>query len=227
MIFVSGCNDKDVMQENKNDARLGANVSIDTADIVENTYVSEYSKVVNETSQILPEYSNMKYSLMYFNNDDIPDLLIDCSGYFNSLYVYSDGKLHTVADNWPYGAAGNGGYNFEKGSISNSNSDYAGLVVTNSISILNKNMKFDEFWYRGTGAKPDNLEEPEYLKIIEEESPYFGYYLNGEKFSDVEEYNLALKKCLEENNYSGKQLKYIVRDVSKEEIIFELNKLRN
>lgn len=225
MIFISGCSDKDVMQENENDAELGSNVSIDTADIGENTYVSEYSKVINETRQIFPEYSDMKYSLMYFNNDDIPDLLIDCSGYFISLYVYSDGNLHTVVESWPYGVAGNAGYIFEKGSISNWNSDYAGLVVTDSISVLNKNMKFDEFWYRGTGAEPDDLEDPEYLKIIEEETPYFGYYCNGEKFSNKEEYDVALNKCLEENNYSGKQLEYIVRDVSKEEIILELNKL--
>lgn len=225
MIFVSSCNDKDVIQNEKNDAELASNISIDTADIEKNTYVSEYSKIVNETYKNSSEYRDMKYSLMYFNNDDIPDLLVDCSGYFNSLYVYSAGKLHTVVDNWPYGAAGNAGYTFEKGSISNWNSDYSGLVVTNSISVLNKNMKFDEFWYRGTGAEPDNLEDPEYLKIIEEESPYFGYYRNGEKFSNKDEYDVALKKCLEENNYSGKQLEYIVRDVSKEEIILELNKL--
>jgi len=194
-----------------------------------NTYISEYYKIINEIYKTPSEYSEMKYSLLYFNDDDIPDLMADYNGYFVSLYVYANDKLYTVVDSWPYGVGGNHGYEFDKGTISNWNSDYAGFISTKSLYILKDNMEFEEFWNTNAGNIED-LEESEYSiysKILEEETPHLGYYHNGEKFNNEEEYNAALRKCLDENNYLDKKLEYIVKDVSWEEIILELGKLAN
>ena len=40
------------------------------------------------------------YNLIYFNDDDIPELVVGVNGYYTSLYTYSDGKVYTLMDHW-------------------------------------------------------------------------------------------------------------------------------
>ena len=74
-------------------------------------------------------YDSAKYDLIYADEDDIPELVIEhnCT---TSLYTYEDGYAHCLMYNWSYGAGGNTGYDYApgKGIYYNHNNDYAGAV---------------------------------------------------------------------------------------------------
>lgn len=71
------------------------------------------------------------YDLIYFDEDDIPELTVGHSGYFISMFTYDDGMLYQVMDHWGYGAMGNPGYEYssKKNSLRNYNADYAGAIL--------------------------------------------------------------------------------------------------
>ncbi len=71
------------------------------------------------------------YDLIYFDEDDIPELTVGRSGYYISMYTYDDGMVYQVMDHWGYGAMGNAGYEYsqKKNSLRNYNADYAGAIL--------------------------------------------------------------------------------------------------
>lgn len=73
------------------------------------------------------------YSLIYFNNDSIPELVVGLDGYWVSMYTYdkNENKAYEVIDAWPYGARGNVGYEYlpKKNFMRNYNSDYGGVFI--------------------------------------------------------------------------------------------------
>lgn len=73
----------------------------------------------------------IEYELVYFDEDDIPELVADYPGYFMSLYTYHEGKIYTLMNEWGYGVMGNSGYEYcpGKNSLRNYNADYAGLIL--------------------------------------------------------------------------------------------------
>lgn len=72
-----------------------------------------------------------RYNLIYFDGDDIPELVVGSNGYYVSLYTYQDGTVYTLMDHWGYGVMGNAGYEYapKKNSLRNYNTDYAGAVL--------------------------------------------------------------------------------------------------
>ena len=125
----------------------------------------------NEHKEYESEYSKLHFSLIYLDCDDTPELICGLGGYYVSMYAFKDGEAKLVIDNWPYGAFGNSGYDFHErtGLITNSNSDYAGLVVYLSI------MRYD----------------PETLEITDDDDPMLWSSLvpdsNGDGFIDTDE----------------------------------------
>lgn len=75
--------------------------------------------------------SEIQFSLIYVDDDDIPELSAGLNGYYTSLYTYDNGRVYTLMDEWPYGAMGNAGYEYSprKNSIRNDNADYAGAIL--------------------------------------------------------------------------------------------------
>ena len=73
---------------------------------------------------------DMEYALIYFDEDDIPELVVS-TGYWVSMYTYSEGRLYTLMDQWGFGAMGNAGYEYspKKNSLRNYNNDFAGLLL--------------------------------------------------------------------------------------------------
>lgn len=71
------------------------------------------------------------YDLIYFDEDDIPELTAGVIGYNVSLYTYDAGTVYKVMDEWSYGAMGNSGYAYSPGqnSLRNYNTDFAGAVL--------------------------------------------------------------------------------------------------
>lgn len=82
---------------------------------------------------------NMTYSLLYVDEDEIPELAAGVDGYYVSLYTYHDGKVFTLMDRWPYGAMGNAGYEYapRKNNLRNYNADYAGAIMYTTYMSIN------------------------------------------------------------------------------------------
>ncbi len=90
-------------------------------------YKDAYAYVARLNNMSKVDYS---YDLIYVDDDDIPELVIDNPDYYVSMYSYKDGHVACYMDHWPYGAGGNCGYTYvpRKNIIFNSNYDYAGLI---------------------------------------------------------------------------------------------------
>ena len=86
-----------------------------------------------------------KYELIYFDDDDVPELVADNPGYFVSMYTYHDGRIYTVMDEWGYGAGGNHGYDYcpRKSSVRNYDTDYAGLILWTGYWTLDNEYKLE------------------------------------------------------------------------------------
>ena len=86
------------------------------------------------------------YNLIYFDGDDIPELVSGVKGYYISLYTFHDGTIYTLMDYEAYGAGGNPGYEYVPGQNSrrNYNTDYAGLILYTTYASLSDQYTMDE-----------------------------------------------------------------------------------
>lgn len=91
---------------------------------------SGYKAAYLEHINTIEDSDTLTYELIHIDDDDIPELAVAKNGYHVSLYTYADGMVHTLMDQWSYGAMGNAGYEYapKMNSIRNYNSDYAGLI---------------------------------------------------------------------------------------------------
>ena len=168
-------------------------------------YAEEYIKIIDKVTAEYPD-SNLTCDLIYFNNDNIPDLVIGISGYWVSLYVYENGTVYNPIDNWAYGAMGNTGYLYQEknGAIFNYNSDYAGGILTTSIAKYNSKHDFDYLAHRDKGADIDSTDSM-YEEVQKDLEKTGGYYYNDQKISE-EEFNNKVKELsvsTDVNDYKG------------------------
>lgn len=102
---------------------------------------SDYQEAYRAVSRLydLESAGEAEYDLIYFDDDDIPELAAGKNGYHTSLYTYSDGRIYTLMDHWPYGAMGNAGYEYSprKNSLRNYNTDYAGAILYTTYTKIN------------------------------------------------------------------------------------------
>ena len=77
------------------------------------------------------DVGEQEYDLIYVDDNDIPELVAGVTGYYVSLYTYSNGKVYTLMDNWGYGAMGNAGYEYapRMNNMRNYNADFAGAIM--------------------------------------------------------------------------------------------------
>ena len=93
----------------------------------------------------LENNSEMSYDLIYFDEDEVPELVAAVQGYGVSLYTYRDGRLYTLMNDWAYGAGGNAGYEYapKKNSLRNYNADFAGLIMYTTYMSVNEQLKLE------------------------------------------------------------------------------------
>ncbi|MCR5355836.1 MAG: hypothetical protein K6E63_00380 [Lachnospiraceae bacterium] len=99
------------------------------------------------------EYSSLGFDLIYFDDDDIPELVTGLNGYYVNLYSFDGTKAFPIIEEWGYGAGGNAGYEYlpKEGMIFNSNADYAGAWMWLSY------MKWDPEKREMVDLNPDGL----------------------------------------------------------------------
>ena len=95
------------------------------------------------------DIEEQKYDLIYFDEDDIPELTVGRSGYYISMYTYDDGMLYQVMDRWGYGALGNPGYEYSSGknSLRNYNADFAGAIMNTTYMTMSAQYTMEEVVY--------------------------------------------------------------------------------
>lgn len=240
-ILLSGCNKNENLNNNKYEENIEnqqqENINSGESDVdgefitnsgennineepkMDTKLVQEYINIINDTEAENID-GKIKYDLIYFNNDDVPDLVVGEPGYWVRMFLYDNGKVYNPIEKWPYGAFGNSGYDYEekRATIFNSNSDYAGAIMTSSIQILNSNYEFDVLSVRALGAEiPED--DPQYKDVIEDIKSSGGYYYNGEKITE-EEYNNKYNELIQETT-SG-EIKTLYGSKTALEIIAEL-----
>lgn len=155
----------------------------------EKSYASEYIKIIDK---IETEYPNSKYDLIYFNNDNIPDLVVDGPGL--NLYMYENGKVYTLMENESVGIGGSKYFDYleKKGALYNYGNGYAGAISQVIIKVLNSKREFDEFKIISEGATLEPTDSM-YEQVQKELAKSAGHYYNGKKISE-EEFNNKLKE---------------------------------
>lgn len=125
------------------------------------------------------EGEGREFNLIYFDEDDIPELVAGVSGYWMSLYTYSEGTVYCLANDWGYGAFGNMGYEYVPGknSLRNIDTDNAGQIVNISYMTVNPEHSMEEVvWIKLVFSEEMN-EDMEYDCTT---------YVNGEEVAEDE-----------------------------------------
>lgn len=129
------------------------------------------------------------YDLIYFNDDDIPELVVDTAGYFLSLYTYADGRVYPLIDQWGYGAMGNAGYTYSprKNSMRNDNADFAGAIVYTTYMTMGKDYTLDEVVqitsYYFDDVNGNGMPDDEEIASV---GRYGVHYIRGKEVSEEE-----------------------------------------
>lgn len=158
-------------------------------------YQTAYADIVAEFERLFPD-DDYTYNLIYFDEDDTPELVTALPCAIN-MYTYDSGKIYTLIDDWGFGAMGNPGYEYfpHKNVLRNYNADYAGAIVYETYLKITENKELDYYYKKsltswlfddkdGNGYPSDDelVDEPLYYygdkKITEEE--YRSYIIEGE-----------------------------------------------
>ena len=195
--------------------------SIDSADIeiknysADTSYQTAYADIVAEFEEHFADLG-YTYDLIYFDDNDIPELVVDVNGYRMNVYTYDSGKVYMVINDWKYGASGNHGFEYipKQNVLHNQNADFAGAVVYETYLKINENHElvdyYDDslsFWYF---EDKDGNYAPSDDEILENGEAI--YYLGDNKITK-EEYD----SYIIDGDYE-----YIEGKMSAEEILAEL-----
>lgn len=85
----------------------------------------EAYEAVSQVYDLSLSWTRMEYNLIYFDEDDIPELVVGVSDYWMSMFTYDAGQVYCLMHDWGYGAFGNAGYEYVPGknSLRNYNAD--------------------------------------------------------------------------------------------------------
>ena len=110
---------------------------------VYNTWNDAYNQVVRITN-LDGDYS---YNLIYIDEDDVPELVVDNYGYYLYLYTYKDGHVVPFGDEFGYGAGGVADYEYspKKNCIRYWNNDYAGIVCYLDFLSIHDNKMVEDY----------------------------------------------------------------------------------
>ena len=153
------------------------------------SYQEAYKIIISRNEVVSP--GHLEYNLIYFDEDDIPELVVDQSGYGLNMYSFKDGKLICIMDWWPYGAGGNAGYEYapKHNWVNNFDQDGGGEYRYYSIGRLVDD-KVELLYCRETFAESDdvnyfdysgnNLSESQIIDKFNETEDLEFEYLSGE-----------------------------------------------
>ncbi len=168
---------------------------IDSTD--NNMYASSYIEMINnyEVEHGTGVDNGFQYDLIWFDDDDIPELVAGLNDYYVSMYTYDadSDEVFCVIEDWPYGAGGNEGYEYiPRGNVlRNYNSDYAGMIRYTYYGRMNSSRELEEI---GT------LEEDYYIDLNGDGEPSW----EPDEYTDEVQryYNLTGDREISETEYN-------------------------
>ena len=75
------------------------------ANMNQDNWAQAYLSVIDEVRENW-DLDRLDFSLLYVDDDDIPELVFGPGGYWVSVYTWQDGQVYTVMDQWAYGLWG-------------------------------------------------------------------------------------------------------------------------
>lgn len=175
-------------------------------------WVLAYHNLIREYEKEKMEHdssSPMTYSLVYLNDDEIPELVVGNTGFWVSVYTWYYGNTVAIIEGWSYGAFGIGGYFYlpREGIVSFTDADFAGYIrycyflqMNEKLELTNCNDKSLSIWLFRDEDEDYHIDEGE-----EVEEPIFYYgdmEISEEEFQEhyIEgDYEMLMgEKCAQE-----------------------------
>ena len=114
---------------------------------IPNEIIDFYKEKVEDINAGNVDGRELKYDLVFFDDNNTPELVVTETGYRMVLYTYDAGKVIYTQEEyedemgWPFGAGGNAGYEYapRANTIRNYDADHAGLIRYITYYVLNEN----------------------------------------------------------------------------------------
>lgn len=136
---------------------------------------------------------DLRCNLIYFNEDDIPELIIEDLSHYIQIFGVKDNEI-VSSERLGYGTHGAGYTYAEKNSVIYTNSnDMTGLVVGVYTYKYDTNLQVETSLTAITEGIPLKKTDEEYNSVQEYLKEYGGYYYNDQKITE-DEYNKKLKE---------------------------------
>lgn len=109
---------------------------------INSDYKKAYSDICKSSYNENPEY---KFNLVFINEDETPELVVDLPGYYISLYTYKNGEIHNIMDKCSYGVSGNAGYIYSpwQNLIFSSSTEFAGIIRYETYMKINSDYQLE------------------------------------------------------------------------------------
>ncbi len=174
--------------------------TVETTAPISYDYEAAYIQTIDDYVASYSGNDPLVFNLIRFDDSGIPALTIAVPGYNVSMYVYRDGRVYQVADQWGYGAFGVAGYDYilGQGVIYYSDADYAGALRYDTYLSLTETYEFESMYgdmhmqfFEGDTPGNTYLDEPLYYVDGQQvsEEVYRTYGVEGNRFSLVGDYN--------------------------------------
>ncbi len=198
---------------------------VESEDTPDNKYVSAYLRTIDsyESGHQTGGTDGFQYDLIWFDDDDIPELVAGLNGYYVSMYTYDEesDEVFCVLDDWGYGVGGNAGYEYipRGNTLRNYDSDYAGMIRYTYFARIGSSHELEEI---GT------IEEDYYIDLNGDGEPSWDpdeytdevqrYYnlTDGREISEEEYRRLVSTGDFEmiEGRYSADRMKSLLNEIS-------------
>lgn len=127
-LLLTGCSTSEPINEPKEILSSGDNVTLtEKNEKLDSEIVEAYINIINSMENEGFE-KELKYSLVYFDNDDIPELVVDLPDYWLTVCTFKDGEVVNIIGDEEYlvyGVSGLVGYDYspKKAVITSSSHD--------------------------------------------------------------------------------------------------------
>lgn len=164
-----------------------------------------------------------RFNLMYFNDDDIPDLVVSVPSMI-SLYLYDNAGVHSPIYEWPFGAGGNAGYDLltKRAAVENFDQDYAGMIYYETFMIMDENYEMQTAYY-SEGYNFDDLNDNGMPDPEETTDEAMEKAVGKIKYVDCTGANLSEAEVEQKmNDLSSTKVEYIVSDLTYDDLLTNL-----
>ena len=179
VMFLIGCKKEENTQNNLQDMQNQQQVvNNNENEKIDSQFVKAYIDIIN-AAKATDEKDELRYDLIYFNNDEIPDLVVDNPESDISLYIYENGELINPVEKWPYKVENklNCDYDYveKQGTILTHSMAFNDAIFNAATLVLNSNYKFEDLSVINLGVEIQK-DNPNYQEVMNYYEANGGHY---------------------------------------------------